>query len=69
MPSLLLANVHPQPYRFESSDASAATKELAHILLQLRTVTGHDFSLYKKSTIGRRIERRSDAYDGSAVAA
>jgi two-component system CheB/CheR fusion protein len=58
MPGLLLANVHPQPYRFESSDASAATKELAHILLQLRTVTGHDFSLYKKSTIGRRIERR-----------
>ena len=28
------------------------------ILLQVRSATGHDFSLYKKSTIGRRIERR-----------
>jgi two-component system CheB/CheR fusion protein len=28
------------------------------VLLQLRSATGHDFSLYKKSTIGRRIERR-----------
>jgi len=27
-------------------------------LLQLRTLTGHDFSQYKKSTIVRRIERR-----------
>ena len=31
---------------------------LNQILLQVRTSTGHDFSLYKKSTIGRRIERR-----------
>ena len=28
------------------------------ILLQIRSRTGHDFSHYKKSTIGRRIERR-----------
>ena len=28
------------------------------ILMQLRATTGHDFSQYKKSTIGRRIERR-----------
>lgn len=27
-------------------------------MLQVRTSMGHDFSLYKKSTIGRRIERR-----------
>jgi two-component system CheB/CheR fusion protein len=31
---------------------------LNHILLQIRSSTGHDFSLYKKSTIARRIERR-----------
>jgi len=31
---------------------------LNQILLNIRNVTGHDFSLYKKSTIGRRIERR-----------
>lgn len=31
---------------------------ISRILMQLRTKTGHDFSLYKKSTITRRIERR-----------
>jgi two-component system CheB/CheR fusion protein len=31
---------------------------LNQVLLQLRSNTGHDFSFYKKSTIGRRIERR-----------
>jgi two-component system CheB/CheR fusion protein len=31
---------------------------ITRILQQLRSVTGHDFSLYKKSTICRRIERR-----------
>ena len=38
--------------------APKAVNEIGRILLQLRTITGHDFSLYKKSTIGRRIERR-----------
>lgn len=33
------------------------------ILLQLRTLIGHDFSFYKKSTIGRRIERRMLQHD------
>lgn len=33
-------------------------KGINRILMQLRTITGHDFALYKKSTIGRRIERR-----------
>jgi two-component system CheB/CheR fusion protein len=37
---------------------SAPVKEIDNILLHLRSITGHDFSLYKKSTIGRRIERR-----------
>lgn len=31
---------------------------LNQILQQIHSNTGHDFSLYKKSTIGRRIERR-----------
>ncbi len=31
---------------------------LNRILMQLRSGTGHDFSQYKKSTIGRRVERR-----------
>jgi two-component system, chemotaxis family, CheB/CheR fusion protein len=33
-------------------------KGLAQILTRLRNGTGHDFSQYKKSTLGRRIERR-----------
>ena len=36
----------------------AAASGINRILMQLRSSTGHDFSLYKKSTIGRRIERR-----------
>ncbi|EGW21069.1 chemotaxis protein CheB [Methylobacter tundripaludum] len=35
-----------------------ASSGINHILMQLRTCTGHDFSLYKKSTITRRIQRR-----------
>ncbi|MDD4930121.1 MAG: chemotaxis protein CheB [Gallionella sp.] len=31
---------------------------LNRVLMQLRSATGHDFSQYKKSTIGRRIDRR-----------
>ncbi len=33
------------------------------LLMLLRSATGHDFSLYKKSTIGRRIERRMAQHD------
>jgi two-component system CheB/CheR fusion protein len=40
------------PFSFE------ATSGINRILMQLRTITGHDFSQYKKSTIQRRIERR-----------
>lgn len=49
------ASFHP------GAPALASEKSLGgmnRILLQLRASTGHDFSLYKKSTIGRRIERR-----------
>ena len=35
----------------------------SRILMQLRSGTGHDFSLYKKSTIGRRIERRMSQHN------
>ncbi|MBI5331699.1 MAG: PAS domain-containing protein [Betaproteobacteria bacterium] len=36
---------------------------LNRILMLLRAATGHDFSQYKKSTIGRRIERRMNQHD------
>jgi two-component system CheB/CheR fusion protein len=36
---------------------------LRRVLMLLRTTTGHDFSLYKRTTIGRRIERRMAQHD------
>ena len=36
---------------------------ITRILMQLRIATGHDFALYKKSTITRRIERRMAQHD------
>lgn len=33
-------------------------RDITRILMLLRSITGHDFSLYKESTIARRIERR-----------
>lgn len=36
---------------------------IQRILMLLRSATGHDFSQYKKSTIGRRIERRMAQHD------
>lgn len=44
-----------------ASPAPAATSALNKILLLVRTRTGHDFSLYKKTTIYRRIEWRMSA--------
>jgi two-component system CheB/CheR fusion protein len=41
---------------------------LEKIVLLLRTQTGHDFSLYKKSTIHRRIERRMGLHQLSKIA-
>jgi len=44
------------------TEATRATAEktsgIKRVLIQLRSITGHDFSLYKQSTIHRRIERR-----------
>lgn len=39
-------------------DSLARAGALSRVLMQLRSGTGHDFSLYKKSTIIRRISRR-----------
>ncbi|TAK89889.1 MAG: PAS domain-containing protein [Burkholderiaceae bacterium] len=38
--------------------APSSVNSMNRILMHLRRVTGNDFSQYKKSTIGRRIERR-----------
>lgn len=59
MPQQLLSHKHKQIVQQEKPQpAAGATSSLSRILMLLRSATGHDFSLYKKSTIGRRIERR-----------
>jgi two-component system, chemotaxis family, CheB/CheR fusion protein len=44
--------------RYRMNVAPFSQPGMNQVLLQIRSSTGHDFSLYKKSTIGRRIERR-----------
>jgi len=49
----------------EEKDQSALEK----VLILLRSKTGHDFSLYKKNTIYRRIERRMGIHQIDRIAA
>ncbi|MHB8355050.1 MAG: CheR family methyltransferase, partial [Burkholderiales bacterium] len=59
MPEQLLNNSRNHSIQKEPPSPSAsAASGMSRILMLLRSGTGHDFSLYKKSTIGRRIERR-----------
>ena len=60
MPAMLQELVHQVGYRMKVPPllTGESMSSLNQILLQIRSSTGHDFSLYKKSTIGRRIERR-----------
>lgn len=58
MPEVLLSGARIQAIRHEKPSAPAAVSGMNRILMLLRSATGHDFSMYKKSTIGRRIERR-----------
>lgn len=61
-PVLLAGNLHIG-LRQKTLSPAIATSSMNRILLLLRTATGNDFSLYKKSTIGRRIERRMLQHD------
>lgn len=60
MPAMLLEVARQSAFRLALPPVRTekAVSGMNQILLQLRSSTGHDFSLYKKSTIGRRIERR-----------
>ncbi len=58
MPEALRSGARQFGSQDQILDDPKKTSEMNHILMQLRTKTGHDFSLYKKSTITRRIQRR-----------
>ena len=66
MPEALLAGVHLLPRGGALPPeilAPSAAGGLSRLLSLVRSATGHDFSHYKKSTIGRRIERRMTQHD------
>ena len=52
-----------------AAPAPAAQNAYGKIVQVLRSRTGHDFSLYKKSTVGRRVERRMAVHGIDGVAA
>jgi two-component system CheB/CheR fusion protein len=60
MPSVLQELSRQSIYRIKVPPpiAPQTLSSLNQILLQIRNITGHDFSLYKKTTIGRRIDYR-----------
>ncbi len=63
MPQALQAGVRKLALLQKLPLTRNASGGLNRILALLRAATGHDFSQYKKSTIGRRIERRMSQHD------
>ena len=63
MPRALQDGMRRIALRQEMCPAPATMNGMNRILMLLRTTTGHDFSLYKKITIGRRVERRMAQHD------
>ncbi|HEY5374711.1 MAG TPA: chemotaxis protein CheB [Polyangiaceae bacterium] len=65
LPEKILAYLTHLP-RLAAAEAPISGKDenaLARVLVLLRAQTGHDFSLYKKSTVYRRIERRMGLHE------
>ena len=63
MPEQLLAYVKTIDKKIRPvSTTPAAENAFSKVVQLLRSRTGHDFSLYKKSTVGRRVERRMAAH-------
>jgi len=60
LPTKISAYIHHAPLFTKPSilDEDQAQSSLEKVMLILRMQTGHDFSLYKKTTIYRRVERR-----------
>lgn len=63
MPETLLTGARALATPAEIPSEPKAESGMKHILMQLRSATGNDFSLYKKSTINRRIMRRMSQHN------
>uniref|UniRef100_Q3AT39 protein-glutamate O-methyltransferase n=1 Tax=Chlorobium chlorochromatii (strain CaD3) TaxID=340177 RepID=Q3AT39_CHLCH len=70
LPELILAYLSHghSPLRGEQPLAEKVMSGLEKVVILLRTQTGQDFSLYKKSTIYRRIERRMGIHQIERIA-
>lgn len=65
MPEQLIAYVsrfHLKGMKWTAAAPEKTRGSMQKILLMLRSKTGHDFSLYKKNTIYRRIEKRMSVH-------
>ncbi|HEX8987236.1 MAG TPA: chemotaxis protein CheB, partial [Rhodocyclaceae bacterium] len=70
LPGRILSFLQHTPVALGDTEAEVqAQSALDKILLLLRVQTGHDFSLYKKSTLYRRIERRMGIHQLDRISA
>jgi len=70
LPGRIIAYLHRTPLAHTSETALAEKTQnaLDKAIILLRTHTGHDFSLYKKNTFYRRIERRMGIHQIGKIA-
>lgn len=69
LPSKLLAYLNRKPGIAPQPEIDDTSKtNLEKIIILLRSQSGHDFSLYKKNTLFRRIERRMNVHQISKIA-
>jgi two-component system CheB/CheR fusion protein len=69
LPSKLIAFLNFTPaIKPDAETDLKATSNLEKIIILLRAQTGHDFSLYKKNTLFRRIERRMSVHQIDKIA-
>ncbi|ALJ01473.1 hypothetical protein DC20_14545 [Rufibacter tibetensis] len=64
MPKKLLTYAHMPPLKSKTMvEAHKSTQMLQKVFTLIHNKTGHDFSLYKRNTIFRRIERRMNSHN------
>ena len=69
LPAKLIALLKNAPAIVQKTEIDDKSKNnLEKIAILLRTQTGHDFSLYKKNTLYRRIERRMNVHQIDKIA-
>ena len=71
LPALLIGSLKRKPVEADNLptlESTARNSAFEKICILLRSQTGHDFSLYKKSTVYRRIERRIGVHQLAGIA-